>query len=76
MLFDDVANETGEVYIAPKFKMIHILMHEHEIAPIVATKAQIAANEKFQSKGLIPHKADNDVLRHIWAWEAIQKMIE
>lgn len=71
-LLDDVAKKTGEDYPAPKFKLIQNLLYENGVDDIAIVKAQVVANEKFKARGLSAHKADNDVLKHIWTWEVVQ----
>lgn len=74
MLLDDVAEFTGETYPEPSFKLIQTLLHELKVPSDTAYKASVMANEKFKARGLRPHKADNDTLKHIWTFEAIQKL--
>ena len=71
-LLDDVAEITGKEYSVPQHKLIQNLLFERKIDGALSAKAQGIANEKFKARGLRPHKADNDVLKHIWTWEAIQ----
>lgn len=75
MLLDDVAEQTGETYPEPKFKLIQTLLYELKIPSDIAYEAGVLANEKFKSKGLVAHKADNDALNHIWTWESIQELM-
>ena len=72
MLLDDVAELTGETYPEPGFKLISKLLYEHKVPADIAVKAQVEADKKFRSHGLVAHKADADTLKHIWTWEAIQ----
>lgn len=74
MLLDDVARITCEDYPKPDFKLISTLAYEQKISSSIAVKAQIKAEEKFKAYGLIAHKADADVLKHIWTWEAVQEL--
>lgn len=76
MLLDDSARLTGIDYPKPEFKLISALVNEHKILSSTAVKAQIMAEKKFKARGLIAHKADADVLKHIWTWEALQEIKE
>jgi hypothetical protein len=73
-LLDDSAEVTGETYAEPRFKLINKLMYERGMDDIKAAKAMGLASERFRAKGLIAHKADNDVLRHIYTWEALMEL--
>ena len=75
-LLDDVADITGETYPAPKHELIQHLIWQEKIDPYLSVKAQMMAKEKFLSRGLEYHKADNDTLLHIWTWKALQELLK
>lgn len=72
MLLNGVREMTGEMYHKPEFNLISKLLYEHKVPDDIAVKAQVEADRKFRSHGLVAHKADADTLKHIWTWEAIQ----
>lgn len=73
-LFNDCAHLSGEQYEMPKFELIQKLVFENGFSDDQCYRAQILANEKFKSRGLVAHKADADTLKHIWTWEALNAL--
>lgn len=77
LLLSDAAALAKCEFQQPRFLLIDQLIASLNPLPARALvqQAQAQASALFKAKGLVPHQADNDVLKHIWAWQSLQRLI-
>ncbi len=75
MLLDDCAEITRHNYPMPAFQLISELYEALDFSDSQILKSYLLARQKFKSNGLSHHKANNDVLMHIWQWNLLRKSV-